>query len=177
MVCKQDDRRKKKKKFAFNQRVIIGINTDNISIVFLCLCIFIFRSYSGHEDYTTIVFLHFIFNVYFSFQFVNKNYHEPVYAQLLNDHAALQKVYNELKEKLELKTKEMERLNNETMKKAQENGINLIMAEQIRILKEREAQLMSEAEELREQNDLMEFRILELEECRKEVRGRSQSII
>lgn len=63
----------------------------------------------------------------------------------------------------------MERLDNETMSKAQENGINLIMVEQIRILKEREAQLISEAEELREQNDLMEFRILELEECRKEV--------
>ncbi|KAL0269694.1 UNVERIFIED_CONTAM: hypothetical protein PYX00_007334 [Menopon gallinae] len=96
--------------------------------------------------------------------FVNKNYHEPVYAQLLNDHTALQKIYNELREKLESKKEDGDARKQETY----ENGINLIMAEQIRILKEREAQLMSEAEELREQNDLMEFRILELEECRKE---------
>lgn len=126
--------------------------------------IFFFFCFIQVTRTTLIAFLYFSF-----FQFVNKNYHEPVYAQLLNDHAALQKVYNELKEKFELKTKEMERLDNETMKKAEESGINLIMVEQVRILKEREAQLMAEAEELREQNDLMEFRILELEECRKEV--------
>lgn len=88
-----------------------------------------------------------------------------MYAQLLNDHTALQKIYNELREKLDGKKEDGDARKQETC----ENGINLIMAEQIRILKEREAQLMSEAEELREQNDLMEFRILELEECRKEV--------
>lgn len=105
-------------------------------------------------------------------QFVNNNYHEPVYAQLLNDHAALQRIYNDLQTKLQannaIKTVD-ENQNFAQRSEAQENGINLILAEQIRVLKEREAQLMFEAEELREQNDLMEFRILELEECRKEV--------
>ncbi|KAK6635388.1 hypothetical protein RUM44_000639 [Polyplax serrata] len=107
--------------------------------------------------------------------FVNKNYHAPVYAQLLNDHNALQRIYKELRAKLETKEKDFERLEEETLASQDEskttshdNAINLIMAEQIRMLKEREAQLVAEAEEMREQRDLMEFRILELEECRKE---------
>jgi len=41
---------------------------------------------------------------------------------------------------------------------------------EISILKEREVQLTAEAALLREQNDLMEFRIVELEECQGEVK-------
>ena len=73
-------------------------------------------------------------------------------------------------ERLEEETRNATSQNdNKNLQENHENAINLIMAEQIRILKEREGQLIAEAEELREQRDLMEFRILELEECRKEV--------
>lgn len=45
-----------------------------------------------------------------------------------------------------------------------DNAINLSLAEQIQVLQERQAELDAEAQELREQNDLLEFRILELDD-------------
>lgn len=40
---------------------------------------------------------------------------------------------------------------------------------ELKALRERESALLAETSLLREQNDLMEFRILELEECRRDV--------
>lgn len=43
--------------------------------------------------------------------------------------------------------------------------------ERIKILEFKESELLKEAHELREQNDLLEFRIVELEESHDKVRG------
>lgn len=45
-----------------------------------------------------------------------------------------------------------------------DNAINLALAEEIQSLQERQTELEAEAQELREQNDLLEFRILELDD-------------
>lgn len=45
-----------------------------------------------------------------------------------------------------------------------DNAINLALAEEIQSLQERQSELEAEAQELREQNDLLEFRILELDD-------------
>lgn len=46
------------------------------------------------------------------------------------------------------------------------------LTERIRTLEAREASLISELGDLREQNELLEFRILELEECHDKVSWR-----
>lgn len=59
---------------------------------------------------------------------------------------------------------ELEEQLEESRRAEGDNAINLALAEEIQSLQERQTELEAEAQELREQNDLLEFRILELDD-------------
>ena len=59
-------------------------------------------------------------------------------------------------------------------------NLNLGLSEKIRVLEEREGQLRSELQDSKDQAELLEFRVLELEECQEKVsntNAQSKSLI
>uniref|UniRef100_A0A1B6D1K9 Janus kinase and microtubule-interacting protein C-terminal domain-containing protein n=2 Tax=Clastoptera arizonana TaxID=38151 RepID=A0A1B6D1K9_9HEMI len=91
---------------------------------------------------------------------------DALYKLLYEEHQDLQRNHQSICTKLREEEKTRIRLEEQLRDYKQiqsENGINLAMADQIQALQERQMELESEAQELREQNDLLEFRILELD--------------
>ncbi|CAG2067231.1 unnamed protein product, partial [Timema podura] len=104
------------------------------------------------------------------------NYHEELYLELLKEHTELQHAF----QRSQLDHRLMERLDhelvlasaqNKELKKALKQAVavgkaakvNSKMSAQVQECQAREAALQTENLELREQNELLEFRILELE--------------
>lgn len=76
----------------------------------------------------------------------------------------LSKTLAEICNALVLYRSQLEEQLQESRRAEGDNAINLALAEEIQSLQERQAELEAEAQELREQNDLLEFRILELDD-------------
>ncbi|KAG8330739.1 hypothetical protein J6590_055724 [Homalodisca vitripennis] len=92
---------------------------------------------------------------------------ETLYQLLLEEHQELQRNHHNAVTRLRDEEKsriQMEEQLRESRRAEGDNAINLALAEQIQTLQERQAELEAEAQELREQNDLLEFRILELDD-------------
>ncbi|XP_054260791.1 trichohyalin-like isoform X2 [Macrosteles quadrilineatus] len=92
---------------------------------------------------------------------------ETLYQLLLEEHQELQRSHvvaiTRLRDEERQRTK-LEQQLRECRRAEGDNLINLALAEQITELQQRQAELEAEAQELREQNDLLEFRILELDD-------------
>ncbi|XP_039283172.1 myosin-9 isoform X2 [Nilaparvata lugens] len=87
---------------------------------------------------------------------------ETLYQVVVREHQDLQRAHQALQAKL--KTEQRARLDLESpIKTREENPINLALAAQIEELTARQEELISENHDLREQNDLLEFRILEMD--------------
>merc|ERR1719192_2761531 len=56
-------------------------------------------------------------------------------------------------------------------------NLNLGLSEKIRVLEEREARLRSELQDSKDQAELLEFRVLELEECQEKVQQPNQLLV
>lgn len=92
---------------------------------------------------------------------------DTLYKLLCEEHQELQRTYQTVCTKLREEERARVKLEDQfrDWKRAEsENAINLAMAEQIQALQDRQTELEAEAQDLREQNDLLEFRILELDD-------------
>uniref|UniRef100_A0A1B6M3K9 Janus kinase and microtubule-interacting protein C-terminal domain-containing protein n=2 Tax=Graphocephala atropunctata TaxID=36148 RepID=A0A1B6M3K9_9HEMI len=92
---------------------------------------------------------------------------ETLYQLLLEEHQELQRNHHSALTRLrdeERTRSQLEDQLRESRRAEGDNAINLALAEQIQVLQDRQAELEAESQELREQNDLLEFRILELDD-------------
>ncbi|XP_075222672.1 uncharacterized protein LOC142325156 isoform X2 [Lycorma delicatula] len=88
---------------------------------------------------------------------------ETLYQVVVAEHQELQRAHQALAAKLRAEQQARADLEASIQQNRSENPINLALAAQIQELTARQAELISENHELREQNDLLEFRLLEID--------------
>lgn len=103
----------------------------------------------------------YIFNIYIdNFQQICI---DTLYKLLSNKHTNLQKSHNQLKKRLAEEEQKRRMVENEFQNLKTNNHNTKDSTIEIQRLKENENRLCTEIQELREQNELLEFRLLELE--------------
>lgn len=89
---------------------------------------------------------------------------ETLYSVLSEEHLGLQITLKEVTRRLRQEECKRRDLEARLAATKHENPINLALAERIQILEQSEAKLRRENIDLRDENDLLEFRILEMDE-------------
>lgn len=88
---------------------------------------------------------------------------DTLYKLLSNKHTALQKAHSQLKKRLAEEEEKRQTAENELKNSKTSNFRTKDSTVEIQRLKDSENRLLAEILELREQNELLEFRLLELE--------------
>ncbi|XP_021919647.1 myosin-8 isoform X3 [Zootermopsis nevadensis] len=114
-------------------------------------------------------------------ELTDKQYHDTLYSCLLKEHLELQREYQFLQTRLKRELAEPNRIrlrleHELAASRTRVRKLKRMLAEKEggeAVLTERIAELEAEAHDLHEQNELLEFRILELEECQENSSVRS----